>query len=493
MAGVSGIDEDLIEAILPEAVAWSTAHGLNMVAAESDKRFIHAPMGLLPSHYPKESFRSGVALSQAYNKLVDKIARNEDWLFQTLDQVSKGDDFTNRLVELCKEVKERGVSQPWYLGIHRSDYMLDDLGDDKFALLQVELNTIASSFGCLSARVAKMHKFLLSRFAQDLPSLRQRYGLSAESETAASQLSSSLPENEADKKIPEALAKAVTCWLKTSSSNTVAVLFVVQEGERNSFDQRWLEYELFETHGIVTLRRTLAQVAETAVNKDDNTLCIDGHDIAVVYFRAGYTPDDYPSEIQWKGRKTLEFSSAIKCPSISYHLVGTKKVQQKLAQSGELENFIDDPVIASEMKKTFAGLWSLQFNEQLPDEKKAQAEAMENPSRFVMKPQREGGGNNIYGDDIATALKSMSDKERAAFILMQRIFPRQMDTVLVRECTASQGKGINELGIYSTYLGNGIEEEVNEYAGYLLRTKMEGVDEGGVATGYSCLNSVFLS
>lgn len=26
--------------------------------------------------------------------------------------------------------------------------------------------------------------------------------------------------------------------------------------------------------------------------------------------------------------------------------------------------------------------------------------AMENPDRFVLKPQREGGGNNMYGDEI---------------------------------------------------------------------------------------------
>ena len=33
---------------------------------------------------------------------------------------------------------------------------------------------------------------------------------------------------------------------------------------------------------------------------------------------------------------------------------------------------------------------------------------------------------------------------------------------------------------------------VNAYGGYLLRTKPEGVDEGGVASGYSVLNSVIL-
>lgn len=34
------------------------------------------------------------------------------------------------------------------------------------------------------------------------------------------------------------------------------------------------------------------------------------------------------------------------------------------------------------------------------------AEAIRNPGAFVLKPQREGGGNNLYGDDVATALQT---------------------------------------------------------------------------------------
>jgi len=33
----------------------------------------------------------------------------------------------------------------------------------------------------------------------------------------------------------------------------------------------------------------------------------------------------------------MEQSSAVKCPSISYHLVGTKKIQQELAKPSVLE------------------------------------------------------------------------------------------------------------------------------------------------------------
>jgi hypothetical protein len=49
----------------------------------------------------------------------------------------------------------------------------------------------------------------------------------------------------------------------------------------------------------------------------------------------------------------------------------------------------------------------------------ARAEA--SPEDYVLKPQREGGGNNLYGDQIVERLKQR--KGLAAYILMQRIRP----------------------------------------------------------------------
>lgn len=56
--------------------------------------------------------------------------------------------------------------------------------------------------------------------------------------------------------------------------------------------------------------------------------------ISVVYFRSGYTPNDYPTESEWKGRELIEQSCAAKCPSVAYQLTGSKKVQQELTKPG---------------------------------------------------------------------------------------------------------------------------------------------------------------
>lgn len=58
--------------------------------------------------------------------------------------------------------------------------------------------------------------------------------------------------------------------------------------------------------------------------------------MAVVYFRAGYAPEDYFGQSEWDARLKLERSKAIKSPNIAYHLAGTKKVQQVLAEEGQV-------------------------------------------------------------------------------------------------------------------------------------------------------------
>ena len=84
-----------------------------------------------------------------------------------------------------------------------------------------------------------------------------------------------------------------------------------------------------------------------------------------------YTPDQYPSEIEWSARLMLERSLAIKCPSIHYHLAGTKKVQQRLAEKGMLEYFFPGPENAAKVEKIrsiFTGLYELSKEVSKPPE-----------------------------------------------------------------------------------------------------------------------------
>jgi len=270
-------------------------------------------------------------------------------------------------------------------------------------------------------------------------------------------------------------------------------MFVVQPNEANAIDQRWLEYNLWEQHGVRVLRRTMADVdarGQLVECDGKRTLVIDGREVAVAYFRSAYTPNDYPSEREWAGRTLIERSYAIKCPSIAYHLAGTKKVQQVLAQPQVLRRFMSEEE-ATLLETSFAGLYGLEKD--APRVEAIKQMAIANPRSYVLKPQREGGGNNLYGDEVAEGIQTMSPSELESFILMERIFPKENPAVLVRNSLTSSGKTISELGMYITSLFDAEGKElVNKHAGHLLRTKLSGTDEGGVATGFSVVSSPLL-
>lgn len=61
--------------------------------------------------------------------------------------------------------------------------------------------------------------------------------------------------------------------------------------------------------------------------------------MALVYFRSGYEPAQYHGDVEWDARLLMERSLAIKCPSIHYHLAGTKKVGDTCFGEDEKTNF----------------------------------------------------------------------------------------------------------------------------------------------------------
>jgi len=270
------------------------------------------------------------------------------------------------------------------------------------------------------------------------------------------------------------------------------VAMVVQPGERNQMDQRKLEHALFDVAGIPLLRITLAELAARAVVDDaTRALVVDGAvDVSVVYYRAGYAPDDYPTDVEWDARRLVEGSLAVKCPSAAYQLAGTKKVQQALAAPGAVERFCDgDDDDPAALRTLFAGLYDL--DEAAPDAAAAVAAAIAQPDAYVLKPQREGGGNNLYGADLVAALETMTPSQRAAFILMERIVSDPKPGALVRNGHVAAGDCVAELGIYAAFLADRADGSVlhNSVCGHLLRQKLVGVNEGGVAAGFAVLSS----
>ena len=122
----------------------------------------------------------------------------------------------------------------------------------------------------------------------------------------------------------------------------------------------------------------------------------------------------------------------------------------------------------------------------------------------MLKPQREGGGNNIYGAKIPPFLKSLGDDERKwrAHILMELIEPPAVRNTIFRNGEVRESEVVGELGIFGVCLWNSKHMEghgkakiqilENFEAGWLLRTKGRESEEGGVAAGFGVIDSVCL-
>ncbi|XP_009074991.1 PREDICTED: glutathione synthetase, partial [Acanthisitta chloris] len=425
----------------------------------------YAPFTLLPSAVPRALFEQAYAVQEDFNLLVDAISQNKEFLERTLASTIKVDDFTAQLFRIYMQVLEEGLAQSVFLGINRSDYMFDCGVDGTAALKQIEINTIAASFGGLTSRTADVHRLVLKVLGK-------------------TEEASHLLPNNPSKGLAFAIAKA---W-ELYGSQSAVVMFLVEEVQRNIFDQRCVEEELWNRN-IRVIRRRFRDVFEKG--SLDGSRRLDGQEVAVVYYREGYVPQNY-DEKNWQARLLLERSRAVKCPDIATQLAGTKKVQQELSLPGTLERLLPGhPEAVTRIRATFAGLYSLDEGE---EGDKIAATAIADPDRFVLKPQREGGGNNLYGEELKQVLEKIKDSpERTSYILMDKIKPQPALNYLLRAHSPLQvSECISELGIFGVYVRQGQKMVLNQAAGHLLRTKAIEHADGGVAAGVAVLDTPYL-
>lgn len=254
-------------------------------------------------------------------------------------------------------------------------------------------------------------------------------------------------------------------------------------------------------------------------------------EISVIYLRAGYDPEEY-SPTGCDARLRLEMSRAIKCPTILSHLSTFKKVQQALASPGVLTRFLD-PVEAERIERTFAPMFPLDGLSEAGKCGRAFACNPKTAVNYVLKPSLEGGGHNVYRDDIPEFLEEAPEEKWHTYVLMELINPVLQKNILLSprglytaadadadtdspssseeqrnpQKTESEaqlpGPAISELGIFGVCLWrsnpkpDGKDKQnpellTNRQGGWSLKTKPEAVDEMSVVKGYGCFDCPYL-
>ncbi|CDK24657.1 unnamed protein product [Kuraishia capsulata CBS 1993] len=466
--------------LIDDLSQWALGNGLVMYPKDfKPYNAAYAPVTLFPTPFPRSQFEKGIEVAEKFGELYAKVTSNYEWLSKAIEELSQFDKgFTGKLWEVYLKAREFGIVQTKSLGLFRSDYMLDTANGEE-RIKQVEFNTVSISFGGLSSKVGELHSFLNSK--GDYSSDKGNYYRDED-----------LPVSDSIKGLSEGLAQGVRYYESSESVKDTVVLFVVQHNERNVFDQRLLEYELLKS-GIKSKRLTLSEVeSSTAIDEATRALKLKstGQTISVVYYRSAYAPYEFTSEKDWHARYYLEITRAVKCPSLLTQLSGAKKIQQVLTSKAVLGQFLDKESIDT-LHDTFVAIHPMDDSEEgLAAQKLAFAE----PERFVLKPQREGGGNNIYKQNIPEFLEGLPKSEWPGYILMELIHPPTLKNKILRDGVIIEEGILCELGIFNTVLFDESDGQIlyNKAAGYLLRSKTSSSDEGGVAAGFGCVDSVYL-
>ncbi|KAI0480207.1 glutathione synthase [Xylariaceae sp. FL0804] len=492
---------------------WALAHGLTVrppptvVSTEADPQGILAtavPVTLFPSPFPRVCFDQGVAVQKTYNELYASISQDEEFLAHIVKEIGDSDDFITELWKVHLRVKEEGYVQHKSLGLFRSDYMVHQgAAGSPPQIKQVEFNTIASSFGGLSSQTSQLHKYLASTEYPFLGNAVERGSLV-------------LPDNSSAAGLASGLRRAFVEYGSSSIGHEKCVIFLVQSGERNIFDQKHLEYQLQQSEDpvIPVFRLPFAEILQhTSISEGAGRQLLyrppqlPSHtfEVAVVYMRSGYGPGDYPDQAAWDARYQLERSAAIKCPTVLTQVAGTKKVQQVLAtpetptNPSILGRYVSSSSAGSSavaaLADTFTNIYPLDDASEAGREARAIARDPARCRGYVLKPQREGGGNNVYRGAIPGFLETVPPAHWPSYILMELITPPPVQNTILRNGRLERGGVICELGIYGACLWEqrpGGAVLLNEQVGCLLRTKGDQSEEGGVAAGFGCMDSCSL-
>lgn len=442
---------DSASRLAQEALEFAMAHGL--VRYRKDGSIGHLPLTLHPWESPSGFYAHGVRVSPLYNKLYHRVSRSRDFLDQHLNASRKVDDFIGGLYD-C--LPEKPIERPWaYLSRH--DFM-PATTPSGIVPKQVETNLMAASLGYASQRVNAALRFLYAQTELGKKILAHRGG--------------------------STICKGLALIYRAYAQPGDVVLFIVPPGEVNAFDQRTMQGELVLDYDIPVIRTSLDEIGEQA-EVNGGRLRLHGKSVAIAYFRAGYSPDHYHDPLAWKGRRLLEHSQTLSIPSVTIQLANTKKIQQVLANRPILEQFVSSEE-AGQLLETMVRMAPVE---------EARDQALHDPEAWVLKPSREGGGNNYFGQDLVDKLRELTPEEAQAFILMEAIRQKPFRGVRLVEQQVVDSPCVTELGhfSYAYFEADRPEPTFQDTEGYLLRTKDEKNREGLVLGGYSFLDTCTVS
>lgn len=424
------------------------------------------PVSFLRANLSPEIYDKARSLNLVQNRLWMKMAFDLDFLLEETADLEKQDEFVARFTEIIRKMKQSKTACKFRYAISRNDFMVQE--DSRF--FQVEFNLIASSLGPISGR----HYHSISRISTKFGDQPSPHSKKASFPSTG--------ENE-DFLIQSMLAA------HRAYGNPKAILVYVCGREKNVFDI-FSPAKRLEEEGICMERYSLCDLYSLAqLNSETGALTVLGKEVAIFYFRDGYMPHQY-NENCWKARERIELSKAIKCPDVTLQLINMKYFQYVLNFEKAWKRFGFSEEEFRQSREMFCDIFTIRDFGMDRAKMTEYILSKGGYETFVLKPQREGGANNFFGEQIKHEIETQTPEHLEAFILMERIHTKTYTNI---HCNWSQVRvrpTMDEIGLYHHNLWENAQEVSQFPGGTLVRSKIGGVDEGGVGMGFAVINSV---
>jgi glutathione synthetase len=440
------------------------------------KKIAFHPFTLLPVPFPRREFNLAAELQLEWNKLLHLCSNDYQFLHDCFKEIKDHDEFVRKIWHIYDQVYHERVSQPIYMSVHRLDYMLDaeknsapNCGDTRMS--QVEINTFCCGGCAVPSRLVQLYKYMLIK-------------------TDNQNFLENLAENRIESNTVNCL---LTAW-KLYQNPKAAIVMLVRNTKCIYSDHRLTEYMLYQMEPSVKfMRLTYQDVHRLGKLNDKKQLFINDFEVGLVFFKSGFDPNDYPTENEWSARLLIERSTAIKAPKIAYQLLSMKRFQQYLSEPGVLERFVENEKTLKLIRDTFVPIYAFgkeKDNEKLIRKMKTEYEDL------ILKPQRDGGGNNLYQEEIRKLAETIGDEtELYKFTLMKRI------KEVLHECFVSSNEkplekifASTEIGFNGLTIGDSSDKLLlNEFGGFSVAVKKEHANEGGIMAGSGSFSTIFLT
>jgi len=442
-----------------------TVNGVLMTANPTDinplEKYNPFPSSLIPYKLSSEVYLEMKETTKIQNRLWAKMTHDHEFLLSSITKLESSDAFVKRLADVGRAALAYPKRQKTKLIIARNDYMYNETAD---SFQQVEFNLIAAGLGVLSERFKEFHA-TLNRM------------IDINYKVDPTQLGTG-----------EMFQDAFTSAFEAYGNSSAIIVFITDRGG-NTFSQEASIPELLKK-GIKVKKYLFEEINSLgAFDEETAIFSVAGEEVAVFYFRNGYLPEQY-SEDTWKLRENIEKSKAIKCPDVFTQIVNLKYFQYLInfESTWKRQGFSSEEIERN--MKHFCKIFIFENFKHSKQELLRFIEEEGGPKNYVLKPQREGGANNYYGDEIIKFIEESTDQEIDATILMEKIWPTVRLSLYTDYKKVILEHVVSEIGIFSWSLSDDNSILFEGAGDYLVRSKKNDIDEGGINTGFAFLDSV---